>query len=185
MVRTLSLQAWFYHWPIRAQRGVLLAGPGGLGNAEGLDFAMYTCWGEQGFIFVFRKHKQNESRKHSWPLLREKPGEWNMDFVKCAVVARNASESVQADWLFIVEQGSTHSAKFRNNSEFEKRKQEKEVELRRIFAALSFKVWARETLPLSVHSNGPCSVGWWISSRRLGILNKSKKWQVTWNIWHW
>ena len=72
MVRTLSLQAWFYHWLIRARRGVLLAGSGGPGNAAGLDFAMYTCWGEQGRIFVFRKHKQNESRKHSLSLLSEK-----------------------------------------------------------------------------------------------------------------
>ena len=45
-----------------------------------------------------------------------------MDFVKCAYVARNASQSVQADWLLIVEQGSTHSAKFRNFRSANKRK---------------------------------------------------------------
>lgn len=50
-------------------------------------------------------------------------------------------------------------------------------ELRRIFAVLSFKVWAWETFPSSVHSNGPGSVGSWISTRPPGILEKSKKWQ--------
>ena len=48
----LSLQAWFYHWPIRAQRGVLLAGSGGLATLRdwtlqctlvGENKAAYLC----------------------------------------------------------------------------------------------------------------------------------------------
>ena len=67
--------------------------------------------------------------------------------------------------LIVMNKGRTHAARFRNDSDFLSRKQWKEVKLRRIFAALSFRVW--ESLLLSVpvtvpaQSDGGCQPGGW------------------------
>ena len=83
--------------------------------------------------------------------------------------------------LIVMNKGRTHAARFRNDSDFLSLKQWKEVKLRRIFAALSFRVW--ESLLLSVpvtvpaQSDGGCQPGGWPFSIKVRNDN-----QLTWNI---
>ena len=168
-----------HNWLSRHQLGLWLAGLGGPATLR--DFATYTREENKAEHLGAEKPTQNKGTKTSdlCRMLRDNKGKCSLRLLEKPRHNSYPLQYRQPCDVDCYEQGTDACGQVSEWFRFFESQTMERGEAATHFRGIEFQGLVLGEPPPLCPSNGPTSVGWWVSTRRLAILDHSKKWQST------